>query len=119
VYNNNREVYDDSTGMFWSCPPKTVSKDSDKTDKNFISVDSLTGILSLTTTPNSTVGFDSNKKPIHIVRGKRTISKNEGGYSVDYMAEYPICYVYTKKVNGISYRIKIKPKTGFKYVVYQ
>ena len=119
VYNNNRQVYDDSTGMFWSCPPKTVSKDKDKTDNNFISIGSSDGILSLKdTSPTSTVGFNSNKKPIHIARGKRTIS-NSGNYSVDYMAEYPICYVYTEKINDINYRIKIKPKTGFKYVVYQ
>jgi len=111
VYNNNKQVY--NTASFWSCPPKTTSSDKNKTDNNFITVNSSTGVLTLGTSPSTSWSDINTKKPIHIVRGKKTVT--DGSYSVDYMAEYPVCYVYT---NG-NYRIKIKPKTGFKYVVYQ
>lgn len=111
VYNNNRQVYD--TASFWSCPPKTTSSDKNKTNNNFITVNSSTGVLSLGSSSSTSWSDINTKKPIHIVRGKKTVT--DGSYSVDYMAEYPVCYVYT---NG-EYRIKIKPKTGFKYIVYQ
>lgn len=111
VYNNNRQVYD--TASFWSCPPKTTSSDLNKTNNNFITIDSSTGVLTLGSSPSTTRSDIITKKPIHIARGKKTVT--DGSYSSDYMAEYPICYVYT---NG-NYRIKVKPKTGFKYVVYQ
>lgn len=114
VYNNNEQVY--NTASFWSCPPKTATKDKDKTDKNFIVVNASSGVLTLKTEkpiPSVNSSDIISNKPIHIVRGKKTVT--DGNYSVDYMAEYPICYVYTKG----NYRIKIKPKTGFKYVVYQ
>lgn len=119
IYNNNSPI-SYSNSVLWTCPPKTTNEDKNKTDKNVITVD-VNGILKLSNVVPTSINNDDLKEFIHIVRGKTTLEKttnnDKGSYNVDYMAQFPICYVHV--IDSKKYRIKIKPKTGFKYVVYQ
>ena len=105
LYNNNSTVV--NTGLFWSCPPKTTSGDKNK-GVTYLNV-STAGKPTLKNNKPTTVSKVKEDKPINIVRGKSKVGK------LECFAECPINYVYT--IEG--YRIKIKPKTGFKYVVYK
>ena len=112
VYNNSR-IVENASANLWTCPPKGASGDSDR-GNTYIEI-----TYDLTEKPNECLIKTEEKteydifkdKPINIVRAHY---KNG---DLNQYAEYPICYNYLE--SDIEYRFKIKPKTGFKYVVYQ
>lgn len=105
VYNNSRKI-ENQTPALWTCPPKGTSAD---TTRGNTYINSYTnGVIVAKNISSDTVLTD---KPINIVR-----AHYKNGVLNQY-AEYPICYNYLVSNNG--YRFKIKPKTGFKYAVYQ
>lgn len=112
LYNNSRVVSEDVD--FWTCPPVT-SFDTGKADKSrfksYINIDNG----KVTKKDSLTLNMDSFSKgnldnPVNIVRAQNGTENN-----IKYFAQYPICFSY---LNVQNYRFKIKPKTGFKYVVY-
>lgn len=105
VYNNSRKVENASPSL-WTCPPKGTS--ADKTIGNTYISNYSGGVIVAKNITSDTVLTD---KPIDIVRAHY---KNG---DLNQYAEYPICYNYL--VSNSGYRFKIKPKTGFKYAVYQ
>ena len=114
VYNNS--VKTNLTAGYWSAPPKTVNgsaQDKAKGQKTYLTVDSPTGASTNVRFASGdsikTKAAVKSDKPVNIVRGQY------GSGDIKYFAEMPICTNYIK--NG-TYRIKIKPKTGYKYVVY-
>lgn len=105
VYNNSR-IVENAEASLWTCPPKGTSDDSDRGNTYISKYNN--GIIEAKNIASDTVLTD---KPINIVRAHY---KNG---DLNQYAEYPICYNYLE--NDAGYRFKIKPKTGFKYVVYQ
>lgn len=106
LYNNSNVV--DNTVNFWTCPPKTTF-DSSHSDvnsaKHYINVNSEGKIT------RNIINYDVlNDKVVDIVR-----AQNGTGNNIKYFAQYPICFSY---LNNNNYRFKVRPKTGFKYVVY-
>ena len=107
LYNNNSTV---ATGsLFWSCPPIVTSGDTSR-GNTYLSINSTTGVPSLNSSASTVIATVEDNKPINIIRGKCKVD------NLECFAECPINYVY---INKAGYRIKIKPKTGFKYVVYK
>lgn len=107
LYNNNSTV---ATGsLFWSCPPIVTSGDTSR-GNTYLNINSTTGVPSLNSSASTAIATVKNNKPINIIRGKCKVD------NLECFAECPINYVY---INKAGYRIKIKPKTGFKYVVYK
>ena len=110
LYNNSNIV--SNTANFWTCPPIT-SLSEDKQDNtsfnSYIQQYNNDGSFGLKV---STFDDVEDKKPVDIIRAQYGT-----GNDSKYFAEYPICFVYLTKGNR-NYRLKVKPKTGFKYVVY-
>lgn len=123
VVNNNNIVYDNDTAS-WSCPPKTIygdngqhqSQDKGKTYIKYTNSNNQGKKLSLSSPINVTIKKVYEDKPINIVRGQYGLGKDKD--VTKYYAECPICYEHFTQGNGSEYRIKVKPKTGFKYVTY-
>lgn len=105
LYNNSRKI-EDAEPSLWTCPPKGTSDDKNKGNTYISSFSN--GII---TAENLILDKVLDDKPIDIVR---VLYKNG---NLNQYAEYPICYNYF--VDNSNYRFKIKPKTGFKYAVYQ
>lgn len=110
LYNNSKEI--NNNVDFWTCPPKT-SYDQNHTDTNnanhYINVNS-SGIISGNNGITPTVSSFLEHKPVDIVRAQQGTGNEQ-----KYFAEYPVCYNF---ISSENYRFKVRPKTGFKYVVY-
>ena len=91
----------------WSILTKTIGKNT--TTNTDIQISASEGVVSFKNSNPSK--YSSNT--VNIVRGQTTITTTTD--KLTYYAEYPINTVYT---NDINHRIKIRPKTGFKYVKY-
>lgn len=110
---NNSVLIDilDGDNIKWSCPPNFSSADRYRGSSSSIGVKD--GTINIAKDFRDFNIFDNDgliiKTPVNIIRGRYTIN------GLDYFAEYPICTHHTieEKV-----RLKIRPKTGFKYVVY-
>lgn len=108
LYNNSRKIEGVEPSL-WTCPPKGTSDDKNKGNTY---INSFTnGVIEAKILTQDTILVD---KPIDIIR---VLYKND---NLNQYAEYPICYNYFEDLQSNSnYRFKIKPKTGFKYAVYQ
>lgn len=111
LYNNSREI-ENVQPSFWSSPPRTFEEDSPKS----ISYFNGSGELGLKASVDLTKIKED--KPVNIIR-----ATYKGDKDIRYYAQFPICcnYTYVRKDENnknIYYRIKVKPKTGFSYVVY-
>lgn len=111
LYNNSREI-ENVQPSFWSSPPRTFEEDSPKS----ISYFNGSGELGLKASVDLTKIKED--KPVNIIR-----ATYKGDKDIRYYAQFPICcnYTYVRKDENnknIYYRIKVKPKTGFNYVVY-
>ena len=115
LYNNSKKIQDiQNDSIFWTCPPKTKDSPGEENRTTYLTDnDSWQTPRIQDSYTSKTLADIKSDKPINIVRGQYREGK-ESGY-LKYFAEIPICTEYFKD-NG--YRIKIKPKTGFKYVVY-
>lgn len=113
LYNNSRLV--DNTVNFWTCPPKTTYKEG-KADINganhYINVDN-SGVISKNSGITPGINSFSSQLPVDIVRAQKGTEND-----IKYFAQYPICFNYLNGDANEGYRFKIKPKTGFKYVIY-
>ena len=118
LYNNSNKL-DNILANNWTVPPKT--KNGDKEDirtgrKSYLSVSPVSGQTTTVTFSSGTdQKFDDIKtdEPVNIIRAQYGTGNDSG--DLRYYAQIPICTNYIK--NG-DYRIKVKPKTGFSYVVY-
>lgn len=126
VYNNNNVIFDDASKMLWSCPPKAIyeTESTSEPQNTFLKYrkdgNPKFQLVNLSYRKDKHPGSDREDleeyKPINIIRCQYGLGKND---ETKYYAEYPICYQYIKDdVNQTNYRIKVKPKTGFKYVTY-
>ena len=110
---NNSVLIDilDGDNIKWSCPPNFSQKDRYR-GQSFIKIKSDGEIVAALEEFNI---YDSNnhiKTPVNIIRGRYVIN------GLDYFAEYPICTHHVESRDYEKVRLKIRPKTGFKYVVY-
>ena len=113
LYNNSR-IVENIEASYWSCPPTLFSNNQ---------TDARTGITTYLQKSDGLDGWnkpkikDSGKtlenilsdKPVDIIRGQYN---SEDG--LRYFAEYPVCTQFVES----GYRLKIRPKSGFKYAVY-
>lgn len=115
LYNNSKKIQSiQDSSIFWTCPPKTKDSPGEENRITYLTYNNSWQTPKIQDSYTSkTLADIRSDKPINIVRGQYREGK-ESGY-LKYFAEIPICTEYFKD-NG--YRIKIKPKTGFKYVVY-
>ena len=122
-YNNSIKIEDNKNNL-WTCPPN-------KTENAFIKRKSLLSIATpkddnllpdytkCLVTKKGTYDPNSSEYPIDIVRVQHGTGDDLRNY-----AEYPICVnqvvakEFDNSSNFIPYRFKIRPKTGFNYVVY-
>jgi len=112
LYNNSRLV--GNTANYWTCPPYTQSTAGSDTKRNgttYLAQNSNWTKPKLNVS-NKSLQNIRDEKPVNIIRGQYGTGSEQG--NLKYFAEYPICTEFVK--NG--FRLKIKPKTGFKYVVY-
>lgn len=132
LYNNGSLIENLNDNIYWTCPPEINQKVKDKdpqtthlrSEKSLFDIqkrDNIYGDLSFknfTNTRNATwklptqISTINDYLPIDIVRGQYGDDPN----NIKYFAEYPVCYCYVKDT---KYRIKLKPKSGFDYVVYK
>ena len=112
VYNNSRKVENASPSL-WTCPPKGTLEDNVRGNAYInINYDIQNPQECFVEAIEPEIDHDVlTDKPINIIRAHY---KNG---DLNQYAEYPICYNYL--VSNSGYRFKIKPKTGFKYAVYQ
>ena len=111
LYNNSIKVSDEAD--YWSCPPAT---------KNDIGIDSRNVITYLSnnntwTSPRlrvvgKTIQDIQNDKPVNIIRAQYGLGRQQN--NLKYFAEYPVCTEFVET----GYRLKVRPKSGFKYAVY-
>lgn len=113
LYNNSR-IVENIEASYWSCPPTLFSNNQ---------TDARTGITTYLQKSDGLDGWnkpkikDSGKilenilsdKPVDIIRGQYN---SEDG--LRYFAEYPVCTQFVES----GYRLKIRPKSGFKYAIY-
>ena len=112
LYNNSRLV--GNTANYWTCPPytqSTVGSDTKRNGTTYLAQNSNWTKPKLNVS-NKSLQDIRDEKPVNIIRGQYGTGSEQG--NLKYFAEYPICTEFVK--NG--FRLKIKPKTGFKYVVY-
>lgn len=101
---------------FWSCPLNSaISAGNDRfanTHFAFSKKDHINNSISVSLSSDSTL---SNDAAVDILRAQFGTGQNP-----KYFAEIPICYVFSNTNNGgnSNFRIKVKPKTGYNYVVY-
>ena len=114
LYNNSILIEDENIKPIWQLPPNigdsenTTSINKQKTRSHFKISNLDSGKISL----NNSQTID-NLPYVDIARAKYTTG--EGLDQLNYYAEYPICY---EEVISPNYRIRVKPKSGFEYVVY-
>ena len=114
LYNNSVLIEDENIKPVWQLPPNigdsknTTSINKQKTRSHFKISNSDSGKISL----NNSQTID-DLPYVDIVRAKYTTG--EGLDQLNYYAEYPVCY---EEVTSPNYRIRVKPKSGFEYVVY-
>jgi len=114
LYNNSILIEDENIKPVWQLPPNigdsenTTSINKQKTRSHFKISNLDSGKISL----NNSQTID-NLPYVDIARAKYTIG--EGLDQLNYYAEYPVCY---EEVTSPNYRIRVKPKSGFEYVVY-
>ena len=108
LYNNSVKIDDiNEQNATWQVPPRDGENSFTSTRSHFkVNNDLRKGSLSY----NTNVDTIEELPYVDIVRAKYSPDN-----IINYYAEFPICY---EQVNDISYRIRIKPKTGFEYVVY-
>lgn len=114
LYNNS--VITNLSANYWTCPPVTTSTAGADTK-------SSRGSSYLTQNGNwskpklsvsgKTLANIQIDKPVNIIRAQHGTGQDQN--DLKYFAECPIC---TEFVTNANYRLKIKPKTGFQYVVY-
>ena len=108
LYNNSKKIdgiADNS--IVWTCPP------GNKAGNTYLKTPSNGKIQAKVNSASTIAQALTNikaDKPIDIIRANYTNGQ------IQQYAQYPICYEYLISAN---YRIKVKPKTGFKYAVYQ
>lgn len=108
LYNNSKKIdgIADSS-IVWTCPP------GNKAGNTYLKTPSngkiQAKVNSASTVAQALINIKTDK-PIDIIRASYTNGQ------IQQYAQYPICYEYLISAN---YRIKVKPKTGFKYAVYQ
>lgn len=119
LYNNGNLIpSSEYSSVTWECP---IKKNETGINKNtlcsYVSNGTVKLLNNLFSFPNSTNSVQSaldyilDKKPVNIIRAKVLLGE------IKYYAEYPINCQYFN-VETELYRIKIAPRTGFKYVVY-
>lgn len=114
LYNNSVLIENEDIKPVWQLPPNigdsknTTSINKQKTRSHFKISNSDSGKISL----NNSQTID-DLPYVDIVRAKYTTG--EGLDQLNYYAEYPVCY---EEVTSPNYRIRVKPKSGFEYVVY-
>ena len=106
LYNNSIKV--DSNASLWTCLA------SGKNAKTYLDSESSWQVPFLDTSKIINIKIDNIKsdQPVNIIRAQYNAENN-----LKYYAEYPICTEFISQEKQ-QYRIRIKPKTGFKYVVY-
>lgn len=106
LYNNSIKV--DSNASLWTCLA------SEKNAKTYLDSESSWQVPFLDTSKIINIKIDNIKsdQPVNIIRAQYNAENN-----LKYYAEYPICTEFISQEKQ-QYRIRIKPKTGFKYVVY-
>ena len=114
LYNNSVLIEDENIKPVWQLPPNigdsknTTSINKQKTRSHFKISNLDSGKISL----NNSQTID-DLPYVDIVRAKYTTG--EGLNQLNYYAEYPVCY---EEVTSPNYRIRVKPKSGFEYIVY-
>ena len=126
LYNNSKVT--SLVADYWTTPPKdsftinsTVKTDARLASTSYLVIGNkdstnstavITGGTKIVSTTNiNTVKSD---KPVNIVRGQ--YGKGYGSGAIKYYAQMPICTQYI--TSSTIYRLKVRPKTGYKYVVY-
>lgn len=117
IYNNSKG--ENRPATFWQTPPQdkgtTYLTLSNTYDSKFTKP-TLQNIGKKQADVNKTwynLLGTSSYLPIDIIRAQQ----GSGNDTLKYYAEYPICINFLQNIKS-HYRFKIKPKTGFKYVVY-
>ena len=113
LYDNSKLI--DTSSTYWNCPPITQNdKKKNITKMNtYLSGNAGFSKPKLNVTTNKTAADIINDKPVNIIRAQYGGGRSQN--SLSYFAQYPVC---TEFLNSKKYRLKVKPKTGFKYVVY-
>ena len=118
IYNNSKG--ENRPATFWQAPPQnkgtTYLTLSDTDDNNKSTKPILQNISKKQADVDKTwynLLGTSGYLPIDIIRAQL----GSGDDILKYYAEYPICVNFLQDTKS-HYRFKIKPKTGFKYVVY-
>ena len=119
LYNNSVEI-ENPSNILWTAPPKGNNNDKTKWNtyidpRNDSSLPSWEKkVRSKQITDNEITGEPQKRNyPVNIIRAQYK------GDDINHYAEYCVCYNYLNNWAGSKYRFKIKPKTGFSYVVYQ
>lgn len=114
LYNNGRELQLPGTvSIAWTSPPEVY--DSQKTSlykQGCFNVNDEGKVSLLQSYSIDDIDDIKNDQPINIVRGQ--YNEND----LKYFAEIPICYSCMASDKS-DYRIKLKSKSGFQYVVYE
>lgn len=115
LYNNSKKIQSiQDSSIFWTCPPKTKDSPGEEKRTTYLTYNNSWQTPRIQDSYTSkTLADIKSDKPINIIRGQYREGKESG--DLKYFAEIPIC---TEFVASGEYRIKIRPKTGFKYVVY-
>ena len=108
LYNDSIKLEDiNEENVTWQIPPRS-NEDKVISSQSHLTISNLEG-------QKGSLSYNSGTKSKKLPFVDIARAKYSSGSDINYYAEFPICY---EQVQNFKYRIRVKPKTGFEYVVY-